>query len=172
MNSGSFSGEYSRICIDHPVADVALVFCRTADLLQITAVLLNERHAVADLPLDKSAEACRHAQEICRFLDGTSRELKHLPLSFVPFTDFQKKVLCAARSIEWGRTVSYAQLACMAGHPRAVRAAASVMACNPYPLIIPCHRVVRADGSLGGFMGKMDGAEVELKRRLVERERE
>ncbi|MBN1129711.1 MAG: MGMT family protein, partial [Chitinispirillaceae bacterium] len=63
-----------------------------------------------------------------------------------------------------------ARLAEMAGFPGAARAAASVMRKNPFPLVIPCHRVVRSDGSVGGFMGKRKGAAVALKKRLLARE--
>jgi methylated-DNA-[protein]-cysteine S-methyltransferase len=58
----------------------------------------------------------------------------------------------------------------MAGRPKAVRAAASVMRHNDYPIVIPCHRVVRTDGTVGGFMGKSRGSSIELKRRLLRHE--
>ena len=53
---------------------------------------------------------------------------------------------------------------------RALPALCSAMRNNPLPLIIPCHRVIRSDGSIGGFMGKTHGKEIELKIRLLERE--
>jgi len=66
-------------------------------------------------------------------------------------SSFRRRVLEACRSIPRGQTASYAELARQAGSPRATRAAGSAMAHNPCPLVIPCHRVVRSDGSLGGF---------------------
>ncbi len=64
---------------------------------------------------------------------------------------FRRKVLEACRGVEHGTTASYAELARRAGSAKAVRAAGGAMANNPLPLVIPCHRILRSDGSLGGF---------------------
>jgi methylated-DNA-[protein]-cysteine S-methyltransferase len=72
-----------------------------------------------------------------------------LDLSRVP--PFHRRALEACRLIPYGQTASYADLARAAGNASAVRAAGSAMANNPLPLVIPCHRVLRADGSIGGF---------------------
>jgi len=96
--------------------------------------------------------------------------LSSLPLDLSGVSPFTRKVLQAARTIPYGKTVSYARLAAMAGNPAGVRAAASVMRSNPFPLVVPCHRVIRSDGSPGGFMGKTTGREVRLKRILLKRE--
>jgi methylated-DNA-[protein]-cysteine S-methyltransferase len=64
---------------------------------------------------------------------------------------FAKRVLTACRDIEFGRIVTYGRLAELAGKPGAARAVGGVLAKNPLPLIIPCHRVICANGSLGGF---------------------
>lgn len=104
-------------------------------------------------------------------LNGYEANTADLSLDFSWCTLFQKKVIAAARTVPRGRTVSYAQLARMAGYPRAIRAAASVMRNNRFPLIIPCHRVVRSDGTMGGFMGREHGWAVNLKRKLLENER-
>ncbi|MDV3220433.1 methylated-DNA--[protein]-cysteine S-methyltransferase [Intrasporangium sp.] len=66
---------------------------------------------------------------------------------------FRREVLDHLRDIPFGRTESYAEVAAAAGSPRAVRAVGSACATNPMPIVIPCHRVVRADGSLGGYLG-------------------
>jgi methylated-DNA-[protein]-cysteine S-methyltransferase len=66
-------------------------------------------------------------------------------------TPFARKVLIACSKIPSGKTVSYSQLAGMIGKPRASRAVGSALAKNPIPLIIPCHRVIHSDGSLGNF---------------------
>ena len=55
--------------------------------------------------------------------------------------------------ISYGHTASYAQVALAAGSPRAVRAVGSACATNPIPVVVPCHRVVRSDGSFGGYRG-------------------
>ncbi len=80
------------------------------------------------------------------------------------FTPFQEAVLLAARRIPYGETATYGDLARAAGASKAARAVGSVMAGNPLPLIVPCHRVVRSDGTIGGFSAP-DG--VSMKRRLL-----
>jgi methylated-DNA-[protein]-cysteine S-methyltransferase len=80
---------------------------------------------------------------------------------------FRREVLDRLRDIPFGTTVSYAALAERAGRPKAVRAAASACATNPVPIVVPCHRVVRSDGALGGYLGGVDA-----KRALLELEAE
>lgn len=64
---------------------------------------------------------------------------------------FRHEALEALRQVPAGSTVAYRELAAMAGRPLAVRAAASACATNPVPVVVPCHRVVRSDGTLGGY---------------------
>jgi len=80
-------------------------------------------------------------------------------------TEFQRRVLKAAASIPYGQTRSYAWLAKEAGSPRAARAAGQVMARNPVPIIIPCHRVIGSAGGLCGFAGGLRA--LDLKRMLL-----
>lgn len=80
------------------------------------------------------------------------------------FTPFQQAILEACRRTPYGQTASYADLARAAGKPGAARAVGTTMARNPLPLVIPCHRVVRSDGSIGGFSSP-DG--VDEKQRLL-----
>lgn len=81
-----------------------------------------------------------------RKLDST------LPLD-VQATTFQKRVWKELQKIPYGQTRSYSEIAKAIGHPKAARAVARACATNPVPIVIPCHRVVRADGSLGGYSG-------------------
>jgi methylated-DNA-[protein]-cysteine S-methyltransferase len=83
-------------------------------------------------------------------------------------TAFQRRVLEACRRIPPGAVVTYGQLAAQAGRPRAARAVGRTMAVNPVPLVIPCHRVVAADGSLCGFSAT---GGLGAKRRLLDHER-
>ena len=80
-------------------------------------------------------------------------------------TEFQVAVANALRAVPYGETVTYGELAALAGHPNAQRAAGSFCAANRFPLVVPCHRVVAADG-LGSY-GSLGG---EYKRRLLELE--
>jgi methylated-DNA-[protein]-cysteine S-methyltransferase len=65
-------------------------------------------------------------------------------------------VLHHLTDIGYGRTASYAELARLAENPKAVRAVGSACATNPLPIVVPCHRVLRSDGSLGGYLGGLD----------------
>jgi len=78
-----------------------------------------------------------------------SFELK-LDLTLPPF---YSKALMAVRNIPYGQYSTYKEIAIRAGSPKAVRAAGSANACNPIPIIIPCHRVLASDGRLGGYAG-------------------
>ncbi len=69
-------------------------------------------------------------------------------------TVFQKKVWAALCNIPKGKTITYKELARKIGSPHAVRAVANAVGANPLAPIIPCHRVVRSDGTLGGYSGK------------------
>jgi methylated-DNA-[protein]-cysteine S-methyltransferase len=82
-------------------------------------------------------------------------------------TDFQRRVVAHCRRIAYGRTLSYAELAARAGSPRAARAVGNVMAANRFPLIVPCHRVVAASDSPGGYSAPQG---IRMKLRLLEQE--
>ena len=79
-----------------------------------------------------------------------------LPLDLRSVAGFRLEVLRHLRDIGYGRTESYREVAIAAGLPSAVRAVGSACARNPLPLVVPCHRVVRSDGSLGGYLGGTD----------------
>ena len=103
-----------------------------------------------------------------RFLDALNDHLNGQEVNFpidVKGTDFQLRVWTALRDIPLGETRSYSDVAEMVGDPRAVRAVANACASNPVPLIIPCHRVIRKDGSLGGY-----GLGIGRKKTLLSRE--
>ena len=87
-------------------------------------------------------------------------------------TDFQWKVLKAAAKIPVGETRTYKWVAQEVGSPRAVRAVGQALKRNPYPVVIPCHRVIREDGTLGGYAGGSSKKKAELlamERELKER---
>ena len=69
---------------------------------------------------------------------------------------FRRLVLTRLRAIGYGRTASYAAIAGAAGSPKAVRAVGTACATNPIPIVVPCHRVVRSDGSIGQYVGGAD----------------
>ena len=81
-------------------------------------------------------------------------------------TDFQRQVWQQLRKIPYGKTASYSDIAKRINNPNAVRAVGSANGKNPFCIIVPCHRVIAADGSIGGYAGG-----VEAKRKLLEIER-
>ena len=81
------------------------------------------------------------------------RRMFDVPLDLRLARGFRRDVLTHLQQIPYGTTESYAQVAAAAGSPRAVRAVGSACATNPVPIVVPCHRVVRSDGSLGGYAG-------------------
>jgi methylated-DNA-[protein]-cysteine S-methyltransferase len=94
----------------------------------------------------------RAARELDEYFTGGRRAFD-LPLDFRLSSGFRRSVLAHLPEIGYGHTESYAQVAAAAGSPRAVRAVGSACATNPLPLVVPCHRVVRSDGSFGGYRG-------------------
>jgi O-6-methylguanine DNA methyltransferase len=105
----------------------------------------------------------RASREIQAQLERDSQ----LPLSALRFygSPFQQLVWCCLHSIPSGEVRTYAEVAREIGHPKAVRAVANACAKNRLGLVIPCHRVIRSDGSLGGYRWG-----VELKRSILARE--
>jgi methylated-DNA-[protein]-cysteine S-methyltransferase len=104
------------------------------------------------------------ARELDEYLSGR-RTSFDLSLDFQLATGFRRTVLMHLPDIGYGSTASYAALALAAGNPKAVRAVGTACATNPLPLVVPCHRVVRSDGTIGQYVG---GPEV--KRTLLDLE--
>ena len=109
-----------------------------------------------------------HGSEVIRsidaYFDEGSQDFSSFKLSLDGRTAFQKKVLNTISKIPAGETMTYGEVAVKAGKPGAARAVGNVMASNPIPLILPCHRVVATNG-LGGFTGGLD-----VKRKLLKLE--
>ena len=109
----------------------------------------------------------RVSELLILFAEGEPVDLAEIPTADFPQTEFQRAVRAACLEIPWGETRTYAALAAEVGRPRAARAVGGVMAANPTPLIVPCHRVLGSGGKLTGFSAP-DG--VHLKRRLLDLE--
>lgn len=92
------------------------------------------------------------ARELDDYFAGR-RHAFDVPLDLRLARGFRRAVLQHLEEIPYGSTESYAEVAVAAGSPRAVRAVGSACATNPLPIVIPCHRVLRSDGSLGGYLG-------------------
>ncbi len=91
-------------------------------------------------------------QQIIAYFEGVRVDFGFdVSVSLDGFSDFQKAVLATCRSVRFGQTITYGELAKKLSRPAAARAVGNALAKNPLPLIIPCHSVIRSDGSLGGF---------------------
>ncbi|WP_240629948.1 methylated-DNA--[protein]-cysteine S-methyltransferase [Specibacter cremeus] len=95
------------------------------------------------------------ARQVAEYFAGT-RAAFELPLDFALSTGFRQAVQQHLTLIPYGRTRTYTDVAAGVGHPRAMRAVGSACATNPLPVVVPCHRVLRTDGSLGGYLGGLD----------------
>jgi methylated-DNA-[protein]-cysteine S-methyltransferase len=92
------------------------------------------------------------ARQLAEYFVGERRDFV-LPLDFRLAHGFRREVLARLLMIGYGSTESYSKVAAATGHPRAVRAVGTACATNPMPVIVPCHRVLRSDGTLGGYIG-------------------
>lgn len=124
----------------------------------LAAVLVghhDEEGLWAVLRRDYADARFRDSAPVADLLEGYARgesvDFTDVELDVRHLTPFRVRVMGACRSIEYGRTMTYAGLAASAGSPNAYRAVGSTMASNRWPLVVPCHRVVRSDGGLGGY---------------------
>lgn len=115
-----------------------------------------------DWKLDPKHPILRHAgRELQEYLDG-KRTSFSVPISYEG-TDFQNEIWKQIARIPFGATITYSELAQKAGAPAAVRAAGTATGRNPLGIIIPCHRVVGKNGSMGGYAGGLDRKKSLLK---------
>jgi AraC family transcriptional regulator of adaptative response/methylated-DNA-[protein]-cysteine methyltransferase len=147
------------------VAATARGICMTAlsDDRDSLAVALRQRFPRAEL-IAEDAGLKEWADRIVRFITAPEQNLD-LPLD-IRGTAFQARVWRALQKIPLGKTASYIEIAASLGQPKAVRAVAQACAANKLALIVPCHRVIRSDGELGGYRWGL-----ERKRALLARER-
>lgn len=101
------------------------------------------------------------------FAAGEPTHFDDVSLVLPAMTDFQFQVMTHVREIGYGETTSYGKVAQRIGRPQAARAVGTVMANNPVPILVPCHRVVAASGRLGGFSAPQG---TQLKKRLLDLE--
>lgn len=119
-----------------------------------------------DAPARDDALGNRLARELAEYFSGARREFA-LPLRPAA-TAFQADVREALRQIPYGAVRSYGEIAAQIGRPGGSRAVGQANARNPFPIIVPCHRVLAADGQLGGYMGDWgEGAGIGIKRWLL-----
>ena len=101
-------------------------------------------------------------RELDEYFDG-HREDFDIPIDWSYLAGFTREVLRATAAIPFGDVSTYAGVAEAAGSPRAVRAAGNALGANPMPVVVPCHRVLRTGGALGGYTGGLERKEFLLR---------
>ncbi len=99
---------------------------------------------------------------LTRYFSGKAVRIS-VPLELSGHTDFQRDVWRVASEIPYGEVRTYGWIAARLGRPKTARAVGGALAQNPFPLVVPCHRVVRTDGSLGGFSAGLEWKKALLK---------
>lgn len=149
---------YSSDCfydsLETPIGILYFVFRRN-NLIKI-------EFSKPDIPVKKDEAPPSFKSEINDFfskgIDGFKQEFE-----LISGTEFDKKVWLALREIPYGETRTYKWLAEKVGRPGASRAVGQSLSRNPLPIVLPCHRIIESDGSLGGY-----SAGVDIKRRLLD----
>jgi methylated-DNA-[protein]-cysteine S-methyltransferase len=128
---------------------------------------VEDRLVYHELPRTGRAENTEHplVRRLAAYFSGDRVSFADVELDLEWMTSFQRAVADVLRAVPYGETVTYGELAALAGHPNAYRAAGSFCARNRFPLFLPCHRVVAAEG-LGPYGSLGSG----YKRRLLELE--
>ena len=110
----------------------------------------------APAPIDRAR------RELDEYFEGRRRRFE-LPLDLTLVADFNRRVLRELARVPYGEVVTYGELAARAARPRAARAVGTVMNRNPLPIVLPCHRVVGANGKLVGYAGGLERKEALLR---------
>jgi methylated-DNA-[protein]-cysteine S-methyltransferase len=119
-------------------------------------------------PVEGGETVDEAADQVIAFLEGDLRQFD-LELDWQLVGGFHRQVLQATTTIPYGETASYGEVAALAGNPGAARAAGTALSVNPIALIVPCHRIIKADGSTGGYGGGKSGTA--LKQKLLDLEK-
>jgi methylated-DNA-[protein]-cysteine S-methyltransferase len=135
----------------------------------LTGVLLPRTRSPAGEPHldgDEVPGTVRDAVEaIVALLDGDRPDLREIALDERRLDGFRRRVYAATRTVGPGQTATYGEIARAIGAPGAARAVGAALGQNPYPIVVPCHRVLAADGSLHGFSAP---GGIRTKRRMLE----
>ena len=119
----------------------------------------------ADVPFKKGAADAVFIKELDSYFQGTCMDDFSQSIKFQAGTDFEKQVWSVLSGIPCGETRTYKWVAEKVGNPSATRAVGRALSKNPIPIVVPCHRVIESDGSVGGYSSGID-----RKRRLLEME--
>jgi methylated-DNA-[protein]-cysteine S-methyltransferase len=159
--------DLSYTTLDTPIGKLLLA---ATDQGLVRVAFDRENHdAVLEQLADKISPRILHSaarleaavRQLDEYFAGHRREFE-LPLDWRLAKGFRREVLSHLPLIAYGQTESYAQVAAAAGNPKAVRAVGTACGTNPLPVVVPCHRVVRSDGSFGGYLGGTEAKQILL----------
>lgn len=119
----------------------------------------------AGVPYKKGSAPADFTDELAAYFQGSSAGFSSQKIKFLTGTDFERQVWSALNEIPFGETRTYKWLAQKIGSPSAARAVGRALSKNPIPVVVPCHRVIESDGSIGGYSSGTD-----IKRRLLDME--
>jgi methylated-DNA-[protein]-cysteine S-methyltransferase len=128
----------------------------------LDAVVENLAARISPRVLEAPARLDPVRRELYEYFEGRRREFD-LPIDWSVLRGFTRGVLRATARIRFGETGTYASVATAAGSPRAVRAAGNSLGANPMPIVVPCHRVLRSGGGIGGYTGGLERKEYLLR---------
>jgi methylated-DNA-[protein]-cysteine S-methyltransferase len=126
------------------------------------AVLADLARRVSPRVLEAPGRLDRARRELDEYFEGRRTEFD-LSIDWALTRGFTTEVLRATAAVGFGQTSTYAEVAGAAGSPRAVRAAGNSLGSNPMPIVVPCHRVLRTGGALGGYTGGVERKEFLLR---------
>lgn len=123
---------------------------------------IQHTETLSGMRLAPSQEAIKDiAAQLSSYLEGESKQID-FPVDLSTVTSFQQEVLTAVSTLQRGQIKTYGEIARIVGMPKASQAVGQALRWNPVPIVIPCHRVIHADGTLGGYGGRM-GIERKIK---------
>lgn len=154
---------FSAIVFNAASRHIKRVFLPQKDKSALIRRILETGPARKSVP--KQAPAV--VQDIQEYFRGRPITPRWESLDLEDFTPLQRRTLEAVAAVPYGQTRAYGEIARQIRRPRAARFVGAVMSRNPFPVVVPCHRIVRADGTPGGF-----GGGVALKKRLLALERQ
>ncbi len=142
---------------DSPVGSLYLIFSRKL----LTAVSFKKPIQTA---FKKGSASRSFIKELEEYFSGEDKGFSQ-KIELLKGTDFEKKIWSSLKDIPFGETRTYKWIAEKVGNPSATRAVGRALSKNPFPIVLPCHRIIESDGSIGGY-----SPGVNIKRRLLDME--
>ncbi|WP_409199355.1 methylated-DNA--[protein]-cysteine S-methyltransferase [Methanobrevibacter sp. DSM 116169] len=154
---------------DDLLGNITLIFSNETGLIE--EIIVSSNNDSNQIAIDRygnleEEKPERFLKKLQDYLKGNLFKFSLDDLNMDKFSDFHKSVLIEEFNSEYGSTNSYSELASKINNPKASRAVGTALGKNPYPIVIPCHRTLKRDGSIGNYTGG-----VEIKKKLLDLEK-